>query len=226
MSTKHRSTPFITIFGIALMLGAPTGAALADEIRGYVIGDSMGYVTDGSGDCVITPYWSPQRPAQACHPAMVQKEEPKRTDVAALEEATPVTAAPEKIIKEIRLDATMLFDFDAATLRPEGKEQLSGLITQLNSFNDVSSIVIEGHTDRIGPEEYNETLSRQRAESVRTYLSANSPLSDSTIRVLGLGESQPLQSCDGVRGDAAIQCLQPNRRVEVKVMGLEETAAQ
>lgn len=226
MTMKHRSTPLAAVLSMAAIV-LPAGV-LASTAPGYVTTTSEAhYVRSGTGGCVTTREWSPEHPAPECHPGLVQKEEPQRSEVAALEEAEPVAPPPEKVLAAVRLDATTLFGFDATNLTPAGKQQLDELITKLRGLTDVSSIVVEGHTDRIGSEAYNETLSQRRAQAVSGYLSANASLTGMPIRTEAMGERNPLKSCDGVHGTTAlIQCLQPNRRVEVKIMGTEERPAQ
>ncbi len=83
----------------------------------------------------------------------------------------------------------IFYDFDKATLRPESKEELDGLIALLN---DNPEIVIElsAHTDRKGAEEYNQKLSLRRAQSVVDYLIAHG-IDERRLQAAGYGESQP-----------------------------------
>lgn len=230
MSRKYRSTPSIAFGALVTLAGITTsGTLLADT--GYVLSSSGGYIQAGSS-CLLTQRWTPEMAVRECHPELVAQREQreadaKRAEIAALEEARTSTPKPEMVLSEIRVDSKALFDFDTATLRPDGKAKLDELITQINTFRNVSSIVVEGYTDRIGSEAYNESLSRQRAQAVSDYLSATGAIPAERIRVSGQGERNPVQACEGVRGSQAlIQCLEPNRRVEVTVMGLEERQAQ
>lgn len=227
MNRKFRGTPLIALTGLVLLIGAPAGEALAAQ-PAYVLSDEGKYITTGSGGCLLTDRWTPELAVRECHPQLVaqREEESKPVEIAALEEAKPSTPTPAMMLKEIRLDAATLFDFDAATLRPDGMSKLDELISQVKSFRNVSKIVVEGHTDRIGPEDYNEALSRKRAESVSAYLSANGELPSDAIGIMAQGERKPVNTCEGIRGAALIQCLEPNRRVEVMVMGVEERPAQ
>ena len=227
MTRKHRTRPLIALTGLALLIGAPVGGTLAAQ-PAYVLSDDGNYISTGSGGCLLTNQWTPELAVRECHPEVVAQRErdSKPVEIAALEEAKPSTPTPAMMLKEIRLDASALFDFDAATLRPDGMVKLNELIEQVSSFRNVSKIVVEGHTDRIGPEDYNETLSRKRAETVGAYLSANGTLPSEAIGIMAQGERKPVRTCEGVRGAALIQCLQPNRRVEVMVMGMEERPAQ
>ena len=75
-----------------------------------------------------------------------------------------------------------------------------------------------GHTDRIGSAEYNQKLSKQRADAVRDYL-VSKGVDRTKIETIGMGEKQPVVQCNQKEMKALIACLQPNRRVEVQVKG-------
>jgi peptidoglycan-associated lipoprotein len=83
----------------------------------------------------------------------------------------------------------IFYDFDKATLRPESKEELDGLIALLNDNPNVA-IELSAHTDRKGSAEYNERLSQRRAESVVDYLIRAGIAKDRLVAV-GKGKSSP-----------------------------------
>jgi outer membrane protein OmpA-like peptidoglycan-associated protein len=76
------------------------------------------------------------------------------------------------------------------------------------------SLKLEGHTDSVGSDEYNQRLSERRAESVRDYLAQSSVTSAMTTQ--GFGESQPVASNDTAEG------RQRNRRVEIVIENVQE----
>jgi OOP family OmpA-OmpF porin len=83
-------------------------------------------------------------------------------------------------------------------------------------------IVVEGHTDRIGTEAYNQTLSLQRAEAVKAYLVSSGGMDATKITATGVGEVQASQAgdCKATLPTAELRtCLQPDRRVDVGVTG-------
>ncbi len=91
------------------------------------------------------------------------------------EDAAPVVApapapAPEVATKHFTLKSDVLFNFNKATLKPEGQQALDQLYTQLSNMDpkDGSAVVL-GYTDRIGSEAYNQQLSEKRAQSVVDY---------------------------------------------------------
>lgn len=83
----------------------------------------------------------------------------------------------------------IFYDFDKATLRPESKEELDGLVTLLNDNPNVT-IELSAHTDRKGSVEYNDRLSLRRAESVVDYL-IKAGIAKDRLVAAGKGKSVP-----------------------------------
>ena len=110
-------------------------------------------------------------------------------------------------LKELAL--TSLFDFDKSEIRPEGKEMLKNIATKLNGRAD-GTLVIEGHTDSVGSEKYNQTLSEKRAEAVEKELKANVTNKKVDYSTKGYGETKPIADNNTVEGRTE------NRRVELK----------
>lgn len=126
------------------------------------------------------------------------------------EDAAPVVApapapAPEVATKHFTLKSDVLFNFNKATLKPEGQQALDQLYTQLSNMDpkDGSAVVL-GYTDRIGSEAYNQQLSEKRAQSVVDYLVAKG-IPAGKISARGMGESNPVtgNTCDNVKARAA-----------------------
>ncbi len=103
----------------------------------------------------------------------------------------------------------VLFDFDKATLKPGAKEKLSKLAGVLLAYPGNVRMEIEGHTDAIGSDEYNQKLSESRAMSVRDYLTQAGVPADTITAVRGFGKTRPVASNDTEAG------RQMNRRVEI-----------
>lgn len=138
---------------------------------------------------------------------------------AALEACTPppaVTPAVSPIPPKMTLqgDATFRFDrSDLAGMLPEGKARLDQLIRDLQQVDDVKGIRIEGYTDRLGSDSHNRQLSAKRAETVKRYLQNGGVQLPMTAR--GLGKDDPVVQCSNRNHQALIDCLAPNRRVEL-----------
>ena len=78
---------------------------------------------------------------------------------------------------------------------------------------------VKGYTDRIGSEAYNQTLSEKRAQAVADQLQA-AGVAPEQLTVTGMGEADPVSTgCEGLRGNKLIDCLAPDRRVELAVTG-------
>jgi OmpA-OmpF porin, OOP family len=99
------------------------------------------------------------------------------------------------------------FDFDKATLKANAKPLLDEAAATMKSKPDMN-VSIEGHTDSVGSDAYNQKLSERRAKAVRDYL-ADEGVSSSRMTIIGWGESKPAESNDTAEGRAE------NRRVEV-----------
>ena len=118
------------------------------------------------------------------------------------------------------LDADALFDFDKAVLRPEGRLALDDFLIKIKDINP-ETIMAVGHADRFGSDDYNQRLSEKRVESVKAYL-VGKGIEPNRMNTEGKGESQPVTKsgeCDGTKSAKVIACLQPDRRVEVEVVG-------
>lgn len=135
----------------------------------------------------------------------------------------PVPApAPAPMPRRVQFSADSLFSFDKGEMRPDGKAALDTFANELRGtrFNTIS---VEGNTDRLGSEAYNQKLSEQRALAVKAYLINTAGMDASRISALGKGESNPVtkpEDCKGSKATPAlIACLQPDRRVDVEVVG-------
>ena len=105
----------------------------------------------------------------------------------------------------------VLFDFNKYTLKPGAREKMAKVSGILLAYPGLK-IQVEGHTDSIGTEEYNQRLSEQRADTVRDYLVAQG-VPNMTVTAVGFGKSRPVASNDSDAG------RQQNRRVELVVSG-------
>ncbi len=197
-------------------LGMSASVALAQVPNndGYLF-DTRGVVArSGFGLCWKTTRWTPAMAVAECDPDLVKKPEPPK--------AAPAPAAtPKPAAQKVTLAADALFDFDKAVLRPEGKAKLDDVTGKLKDMK-LEVIIAVGHTDRIGSDQYNQKLSEKRAEAVKAYLISKG-VEPNRVYTEGKGKKQP------VTGDKCgtsvkktkqlIECLQPDRRVEIEVIG-------
>lgn len=112
-------------------------------------------------------------------------------------------------------DALAHFEFDSAALTPLGRSELDAWLAQAAKDKPIR---LSGHADRLGPTHYNLELSRRRAETVRQYL-LDKGLDGKLIQVEAKGESEPVKACKGGANPVTKECLAPNRRVEIEIIG-------
>jgi OOP family OmpA-OmpF porin len=160
--------------------------------------------------------------AQPETPARAQPETPARAQPETLAQAQP---EPQPIVLPvtITLEAEPWFDFDRSVVRADARDKLDKLVHGLDGV-EYDSILVVGHADRIGSQSYNERLSMQRATSVRDYLVKQGVPSDK-IQAEGRGEFEPSNDpgvCGAMSKLKLIECLQPDRRVEVTVTGQKQ----
>lgn len=118
---------------------------------------------------------------------------------------------------KVTFESGILFDVDSAALRPEAKENLKNLANILQKYED-TDILIEGHTDATGTEDYNQALSERRAKSVSNYL-IGLGVQNIRLTTVGYGEMQPVASNETPDG------RQANRRVEVAIWANDKLKA-
>jgi OOP family OmpA-OmpF porin len=181
---------------------------------GYVI-DQRGYVAkSGFGLCWRTGYWTPAMAIAECDPDLAKKEAPK---------AAAAAAAPKPAAKKVTLAADALFDFNKAVLRPEGKAKFDKLVADIKGIK-LEVIIAVGHADRIGKDAYNQKLSERRAAAVKDYL-VGKGVEANRVYAEGKGEKQPVtgDKCGKsvAKTKKLIDCLQPDRRVEIEVIGTQ-----
>ena len=118
------------------------------------------------------------------------------------------------------LSGDALFAFGKASvenLSNAGRMELDALAARVLATPDIEAVHVIGHSDRIGRDAANIELSRRRAAAVRDHLVASGVPADK-VTAVGRGSVEPVAACDGERGQALIDCLAPNRRVEVRVV--------
>lgn len=154
---------------------------------------------DPSCDGAPPPPPPPAPPAPAPEPAPAPVTPP------------PPPPPPAPVSEKVTYAADAFFDFDRATLKPEGKAKLDDLVSKMGGMN-LEVIIAVGHTDSVGTDTYNQKLSVARAESVKSYLQGKG-IEKNRIYTEGKGEKQPVADNKTSEGRAK------NRRVEIEVVG-------
>lgn len=127
-------------------------------------------------------------------------------------EAARIERVGEGIL--VTFESGLLFDFDSAQLRAASCTNLGNLAGTLQDMPD-PELLVAGHTDSVGSDDYNYGLLERRAQAAADYLMSRG-VSGSRINIVGLGESEPVGSDDTATG------RQENRRVEVAIYASEE----
>ena len=140
--------------------------------------------------------------------AVRQKEEMRARLLAQLNQVLQTRDTARGLIVSM---PDVLFDFNKYTLKPEARERLARISGIVLAYPDLR-LQIEGYTDAIGSDEYNQTLSEKRAEAVRDYL-VSSGVSMNNVAGQGLGKADPVADNSTAAGRKL------NRRVEMIVSG-------
>ena len=120
----------------------------------------------------------------------------------------PPPPPPPPAPKKIELSADAYFDFNKATLKPAGKEKIDAEVVAPMKEHPNLRALVEGHTDSIGSDAYNQRLSERRANAVRDYMVSRG-IDAQRIMTKGWGKSKPIASNKTKEGRAR------NRRVEI-----------
>jgi OmpA-OmpF porin, OOP family len=208
----------------ALVLASLTmaGIATADETtkEGYLIDSRGDVVRSGTGLCVHTGSWTKAMAIEECDPVI--------KPVAIV---TPPVAAPAPVAKKkpgfapYTLQTEALFAYNKSDISDSGKKKLNDeIVGQVKEYPQDEVILVTGHADRIGSEDYNMKLSQRRADAVKAYL-VDQGIDGNRIETAAKGKSEPVVSCDNIKGKAnrknkaLISCLQPNRRIVLEARG-------
>lgn len=209
---------------VACLAGVSANAADNPTKEGYVLSSNGSVVQSNFGECVHTTSWKPSMAIPGCD-GYVEKAEPAAAGPAPEPEPiqmAAVTPPKQPTLENVTLNVETLFAFDEATLRPEAREKLDQIAERLGNYPVVTDVQVLGYADRIGTEQYNKDLSQRRAQAVADYLSSRAKAGGGNMQVRGEGESNPVVTCENTGSrDKLIQCLQPNRRVEVNISARE-----
>ncbi|MBN1154720.1 OmpA family protein [candidate division KSB1 bacterium] len=170
--------------------GGVVGGVIGKQAGNTAVGAIIGAVIGGAAGAYIGRY-------------MDKQAEEMEKDIAG--------AKIERIGEGIKItfDSGLLFEVNKATLNAESRTNLTNLAEILQKYDD-TNILLEGHTDATGSEEYNLELSKQRAQAVSNFL-ASLQVDPTRFTIMGYGESQPIADNETVEGKAQ------NRRVEVAI---------
>ena len=172
-------------------IGAAIGSRSGHTAEGAIIGAAIG----GTAGALIGRY-------------MDKQAEELQRDL----EGAKVERVGEGI--KITFDSGLLFDVNSSTLQSASKTNIVNLAEVLNKYDD-TNILVEGHTDSSGSDEYNQTLSEKRAGSVSNLLKLQG-VDGARVITMGYGESQPVADNETAYGK------QQNRRVDIAIYANEK----
>jgi outer membrane protein OmpA-like peptidoglycan-associated protein len=107
----------------------------------------------------------------------------------------------------------LLYDFDSDAVKADAATNLKNLAASLQKYPNTDLLIV-GHTDAVGADDYNQSLSQRRAAAAASYL-ASLGVSSNRLRSLGRGETEPIATNDTEAG------RQQNRRVEIAIVANE-----
>ena len=210
LSPVSKSRMFVTC-SLALTLGVAACASLSRKEKGAVIGATAGGAVGGvignqtgstARGAIIGAVIGGTVGAVIGH-QMDQQAKELRQDIP----GATVTRVGEGIA--VTFASGLLYDFDSDVVRAAAATNLRNLAASLGKYPKTDLLIV-GHTDSKGADDYNQTLSQKRATAASNYLAAQG-VSSARLRALGRGETEPVASNDTETG------RQSNRRVEIAI---------
>lgn len=175
--------------------GAVIGGVIGKQAGNTAVGAIIGAAVGGTAGALIGHY-------------MDKQAEEIQKDI----EGAKVERIGEGI--KITFDSGILFETGKSSLQPTAKANIEKLSRILNKYED-TNILIEGHTDSDGTEEFNQTLSEARANSVSNYAKGQG-VTGQRVTTVGYGELQPIASNETADGKRL------NRRVEIAIFANDD----
>ncbi len=174
-------------------IGAVLGQAIGGDTESTLLGAGAGAIVGSLAGWQVGKYMDRQE--QELRSAMAQQE---RASIQRQQDVLKAT-----------FDSQVFFDFDSSQVKPGGVQELQQVADVLNKYRK-THVVVAGHTDQSGPEEYNQKLSERRAEAVKKEL-VNMGVIEERLKAVGFGETKPISSDPS-----------QNRRVEVYIQPIKE----
>ena len=186
---------------LAGVISVAATATSAQNVDNWVNSTGTPWKNGDGALCWRDNSWTPATAAKGCDGALV----------APAAKAAPAPAASGVSQSKITLQADTLYDFDKATLKPEGQATLDKIARDLSKIK-LEVIIAVGNTDSVGSDAYNMALGQRRAQSVKAYL-VSKGVDGSRIYTESKGKSNPVASNATAEGRAK------NRRTDIEVVG-------
>jgi OmpA-OmpF porin, OOP family len=225
-NSKHNNTNYKVGLGAQFQLNQAIW--VRGEMERYRVKDITGRRNniDVATVSLVFPFGRAAAPRMAAAPAYVAPM-PVVATAAPVTEAVPAPVPAEptakaRVPERVRLSADALFGSNQSAVQQKGQNDLDQFSRQLSGAT-YDSISVTGHTDRMGSNAANQALSEARAASVKDYLVVRDRIDPARISATGMSETQPvtaLADCsDSLSRARLIECLQPDRRVDIEVTG-------
>ncbi|MBW2505736.1 MAG: OmpA family protein [Deltaproteobacteria bacterium] len=197
-------------------------ATEANKLMTRTLSDGTTVGSNGMADFVSSVFLekAPPKPAPVPPPPPVKEADSDGDGVVDSLDKCPNTpkgtkvdssGCPIAIPKKVSITLLVEFDFDKAVVKPTYHNDLEKVADFLKAYPNTSA-ELEGHTDSRGADEYNEKLSKRRAESVKNYLIQKFNIDAGRLSAVGYGESQPVDTNETAEG------RQRNRRVVATIV--------
>jgi len=217
--------------GLAVAATMLPAVALAADTKnqGYLVDAMTGNIVTSATTklCVRTSDWTPARAVAECDPDLVKKAPPPKAAPAPAPapkekpKPKPKPKKPAMMNVELKL-SVQNFDFDKATMRDDQRKEIDDWMAKAWKGVTLGAVIVTGHTDRIGSAAYNKKLSEARAVTVKDYLISKG-VDQKLIFWEGKGFANPVpvtKFCDNkMSRKQLIECLAPNRRVDIEAVG-------
>ena len=217
---RKKTSPYVSA-GLGFQADLNERVALQADIRnvhGFIRGDAFPnskannyYATIG----LNVAFNAPPRVAPPAPPAPPVAEPPPPPPAP----PAPPPPPPPARFEKVTMSATKMFAFDSANLTAD-TPKLDEIAAALNANTSIDNVVITGYTDRLGSDKYNQKLSERRANSVKDYL-VSKGIAANRLVAEGKGKANPVVECHDKKRADLINCLEPNRRVEVEQITIE-----
>jgi OmpA-OmpF porin, OOP family len=215
MKKLNRVASLVTVAAVAAVASS---SAFAQAIDNWRSNDGTVWKNGTNEYCWRDNFWTPATAAKGCDGEI--KEAPKVVAPPSPPPPPPPPPPPKPtppappappVSEKVTFAADAFFDFDKATLKPEGKAKLDDLASKTKAIA-LEVIIAVGHTDSVGSDAYNQTLSIKRAEAVKAYL-VSKGIEANRVYTEGKGKKAPVADNKSADGRAK------NRRTEIEVVG-------
>jgi len=203
----------------SLLLAASviTSTAQAQVFSNWLSTDGTPWRSTVNGECIRSGFWTPETAHPDCGRVDKATNQPKESPAIKAAVLAPVEDRSDgtSALPSTPQKSTVLFGFDQAVLTPEAQALLDQQLATLQA-TELMVVVAVGHTDSVGGEQYNLSLSTRRAAAVRDYLLSRG-VSVQRVYIEGRGESDPLVNNTTESGRAK------NRRVEIELIPAKQS---